>query len=292
MSSIKRLIEKEIDNLPALPTTVMKVLEICKDANLKPADLNRVISLDPVLTGTVLKLINSAYYALTEKVNSIVRAIIMLGINTVKNLAISTSVMGQMQKTGSLGALDMEGYWRHCLGVGATAKKIALTMGTDPKDVEEFFIAGLLHDIGKIVLNKAVTEDYFKVIVKSENEHKPLIECESEILGINHVEVAEMITDKWRLTDELEEAILFHHKPIECKEEHKKLVYAVYVSNLWCNQNTIGFSGNMGPREINKEVLNYLGIKEADIYKWENEIEHQIKKATVFLKINKSGDIK
>lgn len=288
MSNIQNLINKEIEKLPALPTTVMKVLEICKDPNLKPIDLNKVISLDPVLTGAVLKLINSAYYAITEKVTSIVRAIIMLGLNTVKNLALTISVMGQMDKKGNIGALDMEGFWRHSLATGVVAKKIAMTKGEDSKKLEEFFVAGLLHDVGKIVLNKAITDDYYEVIKLSDTKAKDLIECETEILNTNHIEVAKLICEKWNLSDELRDAIIFHHSPFECNNENSKIVsYSVYVANIWCNQNSIGFSGNMGPKEIHKDILNYLNIKESDIYSWENEIEQKINEASIFLKISK-----
>ena len=288
MSNIARLIDNQIDQLPALPTTVMKVLEVCKDPNLKAADLNRVISLDPVLTGAVLKLINSAYYSLAEKVTSIVRAIIMLGINTVKNLAISTAVLDKMEKSGTIGVLNMEGYWRHCIGVGVTAKKIGMKIGIDLKEVEEYFIAGLLHDIGKIVLNKALPDHYLKVIQKSDMESADLIDCESEIIGTNHIEIGKKICERWKFTKELYEAIVFHHNPLECSKETKNLVYAVYTANLWCNQNTIGYSGNMGPKEILPEILDFLKLKETDIYTWENEIEEQIRKAGVFLKIEKA----
>lgn len=286
MASIQQQIERQIDKLPALPTTVMKVIEICRDPNLKPADLNRVISLDPVLTGAVLKLINSAYYSLTEKVTSIVRAIIMLGINTVKNLALSTAVLDKMETTGSIGSLNMEGYWRHCLGVGVTAKKIAIKTGTNEKMVEEYFIAGLLHDIGKVVLNKAVSEEYIKIIIKSDMESADLIDCETQMLQTNHIEIAKSICDRWKFTPELYDAITCHHSPFECRPENRKIVYAVNIANIWCNQNTIGFSGNMGPKDMNPEVLGFLGIKESDIYQWEVEIEEQIKKASIFLNIN------
>ncbi len=286
MSSIHDLVSKEIDKLPPLPNTVMKVVELCKDPLLKPKDLNKVISFDPVLTGKALKLINSAYYALTEKVSSIVRAIIMLGFNTVKNLALTTAVLGHVEKMGNVGALDMEGFWRHCLGVGVVAKKIAATTGEDPKNVEEYFIAGLLHDIGKIVLNKAIAEDYFQVIKKSDLEEKPLIECEKELLGIDHIEISVDICNKWQLSDDLKQAILLHHNPKQCTDKSRKVVYCVYVANIWCNQNSIGFSGNMGPKEIDKEILEFLGIQEADIYNWENEIEKRISDASVFLKIS------
>ncbi|MCX7654895.1 MAG: HDOD domain-containing protein, partial [Treponemataceae bacterium] len=147
---VERKIDSYIKNMPSLPTTVAKVLEVCNNPRTSPADLNQVISLDPVLVGRVLKLINSAYYGLGQQVTSLVRAIIMLGINTVKNLALSSAVLRNLTSRKDFQALEMDGFWRHSLCVGVAAKMIAKKRGVDPKLTEEYFAAGLLHDIGKI----------------------------------------------------------------------------------------------------------------------------------------------
>lgn len=120
-----RIVALYINKMPSLPTSVAKVMEISNDPNASPADLNRVISIDPVLMGRVMKLINSAYYGLNQRITSLVRAIIMLGINTVKNLALSTAILGNLGGKEHFQALNMDGFWRHSLCVGVTAKQIA-----------------------------------------------------------------------------------------------------------------------------------------------------------------------
>src|SRR5215510_8312698 len=124
-TDLDKALKDYIKNMPSLPTSVTKVLEICNNPQTSPADLNHVISLDPVLVGRVLKLINSAYYGLGQPVTNLARAIIMLGINTVKNLALSTAVMGQLTTGKKSHGLDMEGFWRHSLCVGVAAKLLA-----------------------------------------------------------------------------------------------------------------------------------------------------------------------
>src|SRR3974390_494760 len=141
-------IQAYISKMPSLPITVSKILQIANDPKTSPADLNKLISLHPVLVGRVMKLINSAYYSLNNQVTSLVRAIIMLGINTVKNLALSTAVLGQLSAKNNLTAMNLDGFWRHSLCVGVTAKLIAIKRRKDPKQLEEYFVAGLLHDIG------------------------------------------------------------------------------------------------------------------------------------------------
>src|SRR5512136_1775497 len=119
------VIQGYISRMPSLPITVSKILQICNNPKTSPVDLNQVISLDPVLMGKVMRLINSAYYSLPNQITSLVRAIIMLGINTVKNLALSTAVLGTLGRASDFQALNMEGFWRHSIAVGVTAKLIS-----------------------------------------------------------------------------------------------------------------------------------------------------------------------
>ena len=136
-------IKDYIDRMPSLSTTVTKVLEVCNTPNTSPNDLNRVISLDPVLTGQVLKLINSAYYSLPNQISSLARAIIMLGLNTVKNLALSTAVIGTLGKQESFKSLPMDSFWAHSICVGVTAKLLAGMKNVPTSEREEYFVAGM-----------------------------------------------------------------------------------------------------------------------------------------------------
>ena len=122
-------LNRYIDSMPSLSVTVSKIIEVSKDPQSTAKDLNKVISLDPVLVGKVLKLINSAYYGLQNKVTSLVTAIIMLGMNTIKNLALSTAVLGNMKRDSNFKALNIDGFWRHSIGVGVLSKLIASKIG-------------------------------------------------------------------------------------------------------------------------------------------------------------------
>ncbi len=121
--SVTKTITASIAKMPSLPTTVAKILQVCSNPRALPADLNQVISLDPVLMGKVLRLINSAYYSLPNQVTSLVRAVIMLGINTVKNLALSTAVLGNLGKGPAGNVLNLEGFWRHSICATSTSPR-------------------------------------------------------------------------------------------------------------------------------------------------------------------------
>ncbi len=279
-----RVISLYIKKMPSLPTSVAKVMELSNDPNVNPADLNRVISLDPVLMGKVMKLINSAYYGLNSKVTSLVRAIIMLGINTVKNLALSTAVLGNI-KSSSFQSLDLSGFWRHSLCVGVTARMIAKEIGISNQQIESYFIAGLLHDIGKIPLNNALAEMYIHAMGRAEHEGIPLVESERHIFGFSHEEVGKLIAKSWKLGPEIYDALTFHHRPEKYEGQYPQIVRAVAVSNYFANEFEFGFSGNRNPVPPREHVFKELGITRDWLESLEEDVEAEIEKAKIFLKI-------
>lgn len=281
----ERKIEAYIKNMPSLPTTVAKVLEVCNNPRTSPADLNQVISLDPVLVGRVLKLINSAYYGLGQQVTSLVRAIIMLGINTVKNLALSSAVLRNLTSKKDFQALDMDGFWRHSLCVGVAAKVLAKKRGIDPKQTEEYFTAGLLHDIGKIPLNAVLSKEYVMAVSISDRERISLHRAEEKIIGINHAAAGFMIAKAWRLEGAVGDAIAYHHNYLEYTGSHKDVLYSVVLANRFASSMEIGFSGNRYPEKISSVVWEYLGLERDVFDEISTVVNQEIEKAKIFLKV-------
>jgi len=279
------IIQAYVSRMPALPVTVAKVLEICNNPKTSPVDLNQVISLDPVLMGKVMRLINSAYYSLPNQITSLVRAIIMLGINTVKNLALSTAVLGTLGRAGDFQALNMEGFWRHSIAVGVTAKLIASKRNVDPKAREEFFIAGLLHDIGKIPLNNRMAKEYMQAVALTDREHIPLYRSEERLLLVHHAEVGKIIVDNWRLGADLSDAVHYHHHLGQYTGAHRTLVLAVAAANLFSNTCELGFSGDRYPENLPPGAMEELGIDWEYLESIEDNVKAEIEKAQVFLKV-------
>lgn len=278
-------VKKHIAKMPSLPTSVTKIMEICNNPTTSPADLNKVISLDPVLMGKVMKLINSAYYGLSKEVTSLVRAIIMLGINTVKNLALSTAVLGSIGKKANFQALNMDGFWRHSLCVGVTSKMVAKKRGIDQKQLEEYFIAGLLHDVGKVPLNNVLAEEYVAAMSLSDRNHHALYKSEKEALGFDHTEIGTLIVDTWKLGNDIRAAITEHHNPADYTGEHKDLLYTVSLANYFANINEIGFSGDRFPEKPDDTVFSFLNISLDFLDEMEESIHEAIENARIFLKL-------
>lgn len=278
-------LNRYIDQMPSLSVTVSKILEVTRNPQVTAKDLNKVISLDPVLVGRVLKLVNSAYYGLQNKVTSLVTAIIMLGINTIKNLALSTAVLANMKKGSHFKALNVDGFWRHSIGVGVASKLIAGKIGVPVNLREQFFIGGLLHDLGKIPLNVLFEDEYIKAIRTADFKKVELIKAEKDILGITHTEVGRMIAEKWRLTDENYECILHHHSPDLASKENAVLVSVVSIANVYCNINQIGFSGNRYAKMIDHDRLQKVGVTEEYLDDLFESISSEIEKASIFLQV-------
>ncbi len=278
-------IREYIDRMPSLSTTVTKVLEVCNQPTTSPNDLNRVISLDPVLTGQVLKLINSAYYSLPNQITSLTRAIIMLGINTVKNLALSTAILGSVGKEG-MECLSMDDYLAHSISVGVTAKAIAALANVPLAQREEFFVAGLLHDLGKIPLSNCFPDDYRKVLELCDLQRCSLVKAEAMIFGFDHRTAGRIIARKWQLNDNMIETLWHHHAPRKSTEENRNLVKTVALANLYANIFEIGSAGDHYQEPVlAQQIIDDSGMDWHEISALHPTVEMEVEKAQIFLQV-------
>nr|MBF0221790.1 HDOD domain-containing protein [Desulfobulbaceae bacterium] len=284
MQDQEETIKDYIDRMPSLSTTVTKVLQVCNTPNAAPNDLNRVISLDPVLTGQVLKMINSAYYSLPNQISSLTRAIIMLGLNTVKNLALSTAIIGTLGKQESFKSLPMDAFWAHSICVGVTAKLLAAMINVPTAEREEYFVAGMLHDLGKIPLNNCFAETYVQALQLADLEQSALYRSEKLIVGIDHGAAGSLIAKKWQLNDTIVETLSFHHSPERASEKNRKIVAAVALANLYANIYEIGSAGDLYSESQHLlSVLELMGMKWDDLRGLGVTVMSEIEKAQVFL---------
>jgi putative nucleotidyltransferase with HDIG domain len=278
----RRDIDRFINKMPSLSTTVGKVMEICSRTDASPNELNKVISLDPVLTGQVLKLINSAYYSLVNKVTSLTRAITMLGMNTVKNMALSTAIIRSVAGAKKSKALPTTKFWAHSIGAGVSAKLLGEAKGIAIMEREELFLAGLLHDLGKVPFG----DEYIEVLNIARIEQLPLNEVELDIMGIDHQEVGLMIAEKWKLNQVISKCIGSHHQLGNLTETMGQQVAFVALGNIYANILDHGYAGNPFPREDEiGHLLRYVGLSWEDFCGIGNRVVEEIQKAEIFLKI-------
>lgn len=277
-------VERFIKRIPPLSPTVGKVMAICSRTDASPNELNKVISLDPLLSGQVFKLINSTYYSLVSKVTSLTRAITMLGMNTVKNLALSAAVMSAASGLQKSKALPAGLFWQHSIATGVCAKLFGESAGFSAMEREELFLAGLLHDLGKVPFN----DEYLDVVRLVEKEQIPFLEAERALLTSDHEEVGLLIAEKWKLNTALRECIAHHHNIAGIPDlgENAVKVGFVALGDLYANIYDYGFAGNIFPHEEDLvSLMEFTGINLADFTGIGERIEEEIRQAEVFLSV-------
>lgn len=278
--------KKQLDKLPPISPSLSKILNITNDPKTSATNLNRAISLDPVLTAKVLKLINSAYFGFDDEITSIVRAIVILGFNTIKNLALSTSVLSSFLNMKVPG-FDIEKFWDHLLGVAVISKLIAKHIGYK-KDAESFFIHGLLHDIGKLIFLKFYRELFIEAINIAEINNSDLLFIEEELIGINHAKAGSILAIRWKLGKDIIKTINYHHELLENKQENIRS-NVVMLANILVKKVGIGFSGNRYFLEDISRIEENIDLTKEDIDKILNLLDNELENARNFINIIKGG---
>ncbi|HDS30816.1 MAG TPA: HDOD domain-containing protein [Firmicutes bacterium] len=197
----------KIKELPTLPDVVFKVNEVVNDPSTSASDLETVISRDQAIAAKILRLVNSAFYGLPGRVDTLSRAIPLLGFSTVRNLVMSLSIFN----ISSVADFDMKMFWRHSFASSTATKAIALTDGIP--DAESQSLAGLLHDMGKIVLFQHFVKEYQAVFKLMEQRKLSFIQAEKTLYATNHAEVGEALAMQWGFPPNISAAIAHHHNP-------------------------------------------------------------------------------
>lgn len=226
----KRLnhIVSKVDDMPILPGRVQKIIEIVEDPDSTIQDLEKEILLDQSLTSRILKLANSAYYGYPRKINTVSQATILLGFQTIKSMALASTINKMMAHELKGYALEENDLWTQSQTCAIVSRHIAKDINFP--NPETAYIAGLLRDIGKTILNYYVEQEYNAIVNKVEFSHISFLEAEEEILGFNHAQVGEKIAQKWNFPDELVEAIGLHHSP-EKSTINPVLVSIVHIAD-------------------------------------------------------------
>ena len=283
-------IKAYIVRMPSLSTTVVKVLETCNNPQASANDLKRVISLDPVLTGRVLRLINSAYFSLGKPTTSLTRAIIMLGVNTVKNLALSFTILDNLKDQGSCKSFSADEFWRHSLCVGVVAKLIANFKGLSGTGQEEYFVAGLLHDLGKLPLRSQFPEAYYRVCGNVNSGQRALYVNECRSLGIDHGTVGSIIAEKWRLGSTLVDSLSYHHSPGDASDKNFEFVSSVELANQLSLHLNIGNAGDHFVDHSKTTLLmGELGLDREILTDIQSTVPGEIERAKLFLEVAQNG---
>ncbi len=268
-----------VDGMPAFPKSVQKILELTRDVNCSPKDLVQVIDKDPVVTVKVLRVVNSAYYSLPKQITSINHAVVYMGFNTIKNLALSIAAIGMLPAHNAAG-FDGQQYLLHSLSTAAIAKQLALKVdGADPMDC---FIAGLLHDFGKVVFAQFMPKEFQKALELSQSSGTSLHLALHELIGADHAVVGAMLVEKWRFPAELVETIRDQYGP---HIKDTPMIACVFAANQISKQLKFGFGGNPCIEALPPAIAQRLGGTLDEVIASLGDLNPLFEEARIFSKI-------
>ncbi len=226
-------------DLPAMPQVASKVLELSSDPNTSAKQLQQVISDDQAMTARILKIANSAMYSCSRKVKTLTEAIVMLGFNSIRSLVVTSAARNLYNTRNSHSGLKERLLWEHSIGTAFACRIMAQKHA--PALTEEAFLAGLMHDIGKLVLNIRVPENFDEIVQVVYNESRTFHETEKEHFGFSHAEVGALLVNKWKLSPILEDVIRNHHNSEAVSPDNPILLY-LDLANRLCHKLGIGFT--------------------------------------------------
>jgi putative nucleotidyltransferase with HDIG domain len=242
-----------VDAMPAFPQSVQRILELTRDINCAPKDLVLVIESDPLVTLKVLRVVNSAHYGLPKQVTSIGHAVVYLGLNTIKNVALGIAAIGVLPRV-NMGGFDAQQYLMHSLATAGIAKKLAERV--DSVEPMDCFIAGLLHDFGKVVFAQSMPEAFRKALEMSQWNETSLHLSLRKVIGADHAVVGAMLAEKWHFAPQLIETI--RHQTVDNLLD-TNMIACVFAANQISKKLQLGFGGNAIVDELPDAVAERLG---------------------------------
>lgn len=264
-SEIRRII-KDTKSLPTLPGVIAKLGSMAENNSVSVHDMARVVSSDQVLSAKVLRLVNSAFYGFSGRVSTVSNALILLGVNVVKSLAISSSIFEIMEK-------NVVGLWEHSMGVALAANVMAKRLKLP--EPEETSTAALLHDIGKVIIKIKLQQDYSNLETLISKKGLLMIEAERELLDTDHAEIGEWLAQTWLLPEKLAEPIACHHN-VEKSVVHLTKTAVVHVADVLIKASGFGFSGDNLVPAIQPAAWKKLGLSEQLLESLIEEIEDKL----------------
>jgi HD-like signal output (HDOD) protein len=242
--------------VPSLPIIFTRLNSAVNDPRASFTDISRIISEDPSLTARLLRIVNSALYSLPTKVETILRAVTIVGTQQVRDLALATSVV-QLFKGIPEELMSMESFWRHSLACGV-ASRILATLRREA-NVEKYFVGGMLHDIGRLVICMDQPEPARISLIRCRKEGELLNQVETELLGFDHAAVGGTLLRAWKLPDSIQEMVTFHHRP---QQAHRFPVETavIHVSDILTHVMELGSSGEQLIPPLAPQAWKHIGL--------------------------------
>ena len=246
----------EIDSLPEVTT---RIVEIVEDPRATARDMHDVVRADPALAAKILKVVNSAFYGLPSQIASLERAITMLGLSAVKNIALAASLSRMFRAEAVSEQFAARDLWQHCVAVGVCARE--LSASTEWAQRDEVFVAGLVHDLGLIIVQQLLPDKLRSVCEECFNQPQDFRQAEQAHIGADHQAFGLALAQRWKFPPHLCWAIGAHHQPDAVAGPHQRFVSLVYLADTICSYAKLGFWLTGQLQENPAEIFERVAIK-------------------------------
>jgi len=278
---IKKTLAK-IGDIATLPEVTSKIIAAVDDPKSTARDLHNIVKNDPALATKILKVVNSAFYGLPGQVSEIDRAIVLLGLSAVKNIAISASISRLFTGETISDKFSARDIWRHSVGVAVATRQFCGLIGKKAF-AEEAFLAGLIHDLGLLVERQAHPEQLAEVIKLAAKGDRSFCDIETELVGVDHQALGGALAAKWKFPRALQVVLGYHHKIDNLTEEHRLLPTIIYIADVMCCHDRIGFYLTAENQPLDDTLLDSVGLTENDFNVVREQLPELIEAAEAML---------
>jgi HD-like signal output (HDOD) protein len=272
---------KKVNSFATLPEVTSKIIATVEDPKSTAGTLHKIVSHDPALVTRIMKVVNSAFYGLPGQIGSIERAIVLLGLNAIKNIAVAAS-LGQLFRGAKLcDGFTPKDLWTHCIAVGVTARELAKQMKLPVAD--EAFLAGMIHDVGLLISLQTAPEQLRQVCEVAKTSDRAFIDLEREVMGMDHQQLGTCLAEQWRFPKNCQLVAGHHHQPSALGEGNRLLVTLVYVADTICCQSTHGFNLTAMHQRLDELELRDVQLDSTLIARTAANLDELVKVASTLL---------
>ncbi len=271
---------KKVTTIATLPEVTTRIIKTVEDPKSSAMQLHQIISHDPALVTRILKVVNSAFYGLPGQIGSIERAIVLLGLNAVKNIAVAAS-LGQLFRGVKLCEdFTAKDLWTHCVAVGVTARELARQLKLPIAD--EAFLAGMIHDIGIMVSLQTSPEQLKQVCERAKTSTTEFCTIEREVMGVDHQQLGMALAETWKFPRPCQLVAGYHHQPTQLADGNRTLVTLVHIADVLCAQEGQGFNLTAIHQPLDQALVQATGLDAASVERVKKSIPALMSAAAMF----------